>query len=764
MSTHSAQPGQTTRFLSLTVLPRRPAAHRAALTLFEVALSLLLVTISVVSVLILFPAGIKAQQLSRYQILASTRAMEMIDTFASSSNANIMIDREGPNPWDSIASYRSSSPDLEARIATHRFGMMPLPPDIARRLDSDGDEIRTLLAQGGYLYYSQPLATASFNPIGARANQPLANESQKLLCAITGYAQQNAVPGLPNKDWPYYTPYPSPPVHGWNDCWADSKPGTPWSFYESSAKTMLWEDTLDADQGHMGVVFEAIVKGQDLPLTTLWVDNALVKSRNLRRSSGYWAYGDQGGWIPDFSSGKWLQRNPDGGKRNNVPDKPNPGNRYDIQPATLPDLLGVGVANPVYLSPTTGQPTTMKELSREAALAYFALAKWYAAKKGVSTAIREGQALADDANLLKTSTLFAGIPANPKPALAVNAARLLAHAAMCVTNHFIPDNATDEQIVVATELDVIREGTNGFGEKAPAFTLNRQTIQNYHDNCLKLVMRYAASHPYDWGSPRPLNRAIMMDFPLIQYDPFAGFITPDTTTFAGYNYGKPAQQWKLLSAQPITNIGRSFSFPSQPLATMWPTGELAPVPAKHFTLTRQFKAADRCRQIVFWAVDWQSYEDFETAPSAPVDASRYPTSAPNRTQSAVANLMGAEFADRHQFNVRNPEKTLLFLSDMSGRPTGDETVQIMGPDNTNPAGAGQGNTADKGVAGKLIFSGRYGADRNCNGTRTETDASGRIVKMFGKLDRGSLPSSVRLRAITVARFNYYDPRLPLVAR
>src|SRR5260221_2019677 len=43
----------------------------------------------------------------------------------------------------------------------------------------------------------------------------------------------------------------------------------------------------------------------------------------------------------------------------------------------------------------------------------------------------------------------------------------------------------------------------------------------------------------------------------------------------------------------------------------------------HATLTAPFAPAERCRQIVFWAVDWQSYEDFETAPSAPVDASKY---------------------------------------------------------------------------------------------------------------------------------------------
>ena len=46
------------------------------------------------------------------------------------------------------------------------------------------------------------------------------------------------------------------------------------------------------------------------------------------------------------------------------------------------------------------------------------------------------------------------------------------------------------------------------------------------------------------------------------------------------------------------------------------------------------------------------------------------------------------------------------------------------------------------------FSGMYGADRNFN----------------RQLDRGQVPRSVRLHATTVARFNYYDPRLPMTIR
>lgn len=334
---------------------------RRGFTLFEVAISLVLVAFGVVSVLMMFPAGLKAQQLSRYQILATAKAVELIDVFASTTNANVMMDREGPNPWDTIGSYRAYAPDLETSVSTFRSGMYPLPPDLARRFDSDGDEIKQVLEQGGYLYYSQPLATLGFNPIGIRDKMPTPNESQKLVCAVVGYAQQNALTTMPYKAWPYYTPYPSPPMHTSNSKHSDSKPTSPYTVFDNSSvrsdSMMLWEDTLDADSGDMAVVFRAVVRSPnpgsvDLPLTTAWVDSADVRNHSapmLRRSSGYWAYGDAGGWVLDWwrekysdagvvkqKPGKWWQANPDGSKANNLTP-------YDLQPATLPD----GKPNPV---------------------------------------------------------------------------------------------------------------------------------------------------------------------------------------------------------------------------------------------------------------------------------------------------------------------------------------------------------------------------------------------------------------------------------
>ena len=133
-----------------------------------------------------------------------------------------------------------------------------------------------------------------------------------------------------------------------------------------------------------------------------------------------------------------------------------------------------------------------------------------------------------------------------------------------------------------------------------------------------------------------------------------------------------------------------------------------------------------------------------------------PVSLKNRSHWAViTSLMDGDFSDRHQYGTRNPEKSLVFLADTSTVATGQE-LPLAGVDNMG--------IFDRGAAGKAVFSGRYGADRNCNGTRTDKNAAGEIIKIYGKLDRGTVPASVRMRAMIVARFNFYDPRLPVMLR
>jgi hypothetical protein len=283
--------------------------------------------------------------------------------------------------------------------------------------------------------------------------------------------------------------------------------------------------------------------------------------------------------------------------------------------------------------------------------------------------------------------------------------------------------------------------TQGVTASGPV-QFNTTTVGHLHENALFLGTRFAASYPYDWGAPRPLQRAIMMDFPLIECDLLS---PPRSGTIFGT--GITAAQWRPVTPHPVINAGVSMTYPNA--ATDW--GALWG-PSANSTLTAAFAATERCRQLVFWAVDWQAYEDFETAPSAPVDAGRYAKAAPQPNQ-AFATLAGKNYGtwmDHHQFGYRNPEKMLVFNNDMSGVPTGADTPPGKSADGTHGNDDFGAQTNDQGLGTPEIsrFIGRWGADRNAN----------------RQLDRGTVPRSARLRAITVARFNYYDLRVPAVIR
>lgn len=628
--------------------PGASAPSRVGFTLFEVGLSLMLVSFSVVSVLMLFPQGIKAQQLSRFQIYASAKALEMVEAYNSSHNANPAVDIEAPNEWDVHISYKNLAPDLESRVSSYRFGLFPLPTSIAQRLDSDNQEIQSVMAEGGYLYYSQPLATTGLQENGFTAIAP--NEAQKLVCAIVGYPQNNAYHTLPQKAWPYYTPYPSPPIHvihrgnsgtpaNPNAWWAGSSLFTTTNGYP----TMLWEDVSLGGDPKMRELFQAFRDYQEVP-----------------------------------------NPSPPG---SNIP--------------TLTPLAQV----------------------------YADKAVEWCTSRSLPAACYDG------------STLLTDFVPGADKHLQVLGARFVAHAANCK----------------------LRYGSGSAG----GVTIDQTTVRRMHENALFLAMTFAASYPYDWGAPRPMQRAIMMDYPLLEHDlwrslpsdppgtpknPFTGTIFGGTTQIA--------EQWRPVAPFPITNVGRSLTYPDANGGTMCLPG---PSPAtgepladlfglkEHSTLTAPFDAAERCRQIVFWAVDWQAYEDFELAPSAPVDAGRYQKNAPQPGASFSSLCSGSWWMDHHMFGYRNPEKMICFNTPMTGyahgTPTPPGKSQVPGVHGIDAFGS---QTHDNGLSSpnRDVFNGWHGADRNGN----------------GRLDRGTVPSSVRLRAVTVARFNYYDLRVPAVIR
>jgi hypothetical protein len=623
---------------------------RAAFTLFEVAISLGLVAFGVISVLMLLPSGIQAQQMARYQVIAAAKALELVESYNTTHNGNPAIDVEADQPWNVHVTAKNMHPDLESRVASYRYGMFPLPLEITRRIDSDGDEIQRVIAEGGYLYYSQPLATTGFQENGFPPTTP-PNEAQRLVMAVVGYPQNNMLWALPQKAWPYYTPYPSPPVHvitraGLGTAGADIRNAT--GEPTERWKAMLWEDiNLGPETAGLRAVYDA-----------------------------YYRY--------------TVTR---------------PGER-------LFDAMGVPNTELIGLAKAYG----------EAAVAW-------CVSTGLPAVCYDG------------STLLTDFPSSDRRHLQTIAARVMGHVG---------------PIMLAAQQ-----------ANAGTVTFDATTVANMHENALVLGMKFAASYPYDWGAPRPLQRAIMMDFPLIEYDlmvhprnPQPGLYNTitDPTLFRGAIFGTTpgimAYQWHPVTPHPVVNAGRSFTYPFYPTATNGVDWAKLWGPTQHSTLTQAFRAAERCRQLVFWAVDWQSYEDFETAPSAPVDAGRYmkyaPASGRSLTNLCNNSVNGVRWMDHHMFGYRNPEKMIAFNSDMNGietgrsTPYGKSTPGTHGPDNFG------GNTNDQGLTMDNMsrFIGRWGADRNAN----------------RQLDRGVVPKSVRMRAVTVARFNYYDLRVPATLR
>ncbi len=646
-------------------------ALRSAFTLFEIAISLALVALSVSTVLMLFPAGIKAQQQARFRILAAAKMLELVDMFANANDANPSLDHEGLDPWDVPVAHRSRSFDLESVVPSHRSGIAPLPVAIARRLDSSEDEIARILDEGGYLYYAHPQISGGFD----ESKLPPApnSEAQRLVFAVTGYAQENALHSLPWKAWPYYAAYPSPPYHVHHygqflPAYTPASPATARRFGASEFDTIecyLWEATDDPD---VQVVFQ---------------------------------------WPAS-------------------PD-PDPERNYGYMPYAHP------VDSGSYDLPSTTSGGLRAEPTREAAIRYIQAAVWYCvARFSDAPDYWQGGAVYD---------VFHDV-ASVDPADQVRALRFMSHAATCLTRWC--DQAELMSGVLIPDPGV-------FPTASIAVTITEQSIVNLHATCLRLCDRFAATYPYDWGVPRPMERATMMDHPLLQWD-----IVPDVNplrTGSITGDGSSARHWAPIAGTPVRNTGRSISFPGKDLDGIWGDN-------RHFSLTAPFAPVERCRQVVFWSVDWQAFDDFETAESAPLDASRYPKGAPIAGRDLAGMMAGYPWIDVELWSYRNPEKAYLYFSpqgsgiDPRAQPTGtDMSPLIFG---LNQGGGDWGVVQDKGLiagstaldAPQTLFSGRLGADRNFN----------------RRLDRGPLPPSSRMRAVQVGRFNFYDPRVPLCLR
>ena len=692
-------------------MPKRsgcPNFFRRGFTLFEVAISLVIVTFGVVTVMLIIPSGIKAQQMSRMSLLASAKAMELIEGFAGRIGGERIAEYETPEPWETRPfSYSGTRWDMECRSSRFDSGMIPLPLEIAKRLDSDGDEIQTLLDSGAYLYYADPKLLPG---VDARyVNKEAPNEAMKMIFAVSGYAQNNAIPVFPWKAWPYRAGYPSPPMYTALDKDKQMMPrilgdmqltSSAWSScYRGSFNWNSWEGWCNGDPDPsqpqdrdplMDAIFQASIKYFDMLKDILLTSDERNTTANPTIKP---LRDDLSNAVVAFCKDK-------------IPTE------YDV-----------------YYNPPIGTPSYI-DLCKQFENHFRSLCR--------AAEVQPGRTYDSTKASLRA-----------KIALRVQCMRFMALAS---GTYYLKQVGEVQPNLSLFTIDGI--------------ALSADRLRYFHDCCIQAAAIYAASFPYDWGAPRPATRCIMMDHPLIEFDLFHSRSRP----FSGTNIF--AEMWKPVSAQTITSIGLPAFFPGvlqygaggiaswdvtkSPFRSTDSSGTVYPRDtrvaghpfwgdANHFTLTRPFEAAERCRQLVFWSVDWHSYEDAETASAAPLDASRVPYHGMHmKNLNNHDNRYSAEFYSINSIydalHLRNPERNLQFNKDMSGISTGsDVSASIQGL---------LDNAGDVGLGNIKVTLGVYGADRNHN----------------YMLDRGALPRSVRMRAQTVGRFQFYDPRIPVSLR
>jgi len=841
---------------------------RAGFTFIEIAVSLVLVAIAILTIFLVVPTGIHSQAKVRYRLIAATKALEMVNAMRqqhpSVVNDTRDMDKEGIFPWDARMTYKSMAPDMEAWMENLRGTLKPLPDRIAARLDSDDDEIGELLDAGGRLYYffpAEPTGALDASSKFERDTDWIAM-SRKLLVGVVGNPQQNSILYHPSvKAGPYQDFAVSPPTHGRQD------------------NSRNWDDeTRTKRHKQSNINYDALCRDPDVAQVMLADDTYVDPDSGATRRFGFWPF-----------------------------------------------------AEFVFQNDSAYREVD-QVAARRYVEAYLVAALWYANRQGISNntlmyldhyTLAEGFAdrYHDDwkkvlamryvahAAAALTSYFPGGIPDDGHPVGGDAAGGDDTDMIMGGTTYW--DAAADEGVRVrlmnitawheaALRMSILHGDLVGPYDWSVSRPLNRQVMMDHPLVQLDLWSDpISAQFPFQAPSgdnqyPRSYPTSMGTDFPPL--------VVNNVVT---------RSQWRCVFPQPITRPGLPKMFPGRhrdtngdgvvdhrdsaytsadgsdypprildtdgdgdldaddnPVPTPSVTSQLMPVmvpvgspgqsdwdnyrqdldangqPAvgdpAHFNLTAPFQPSHRCRQLVFWAANWQAYSDFETAPSAEVDASRYPLVAPHAVKGASTDTAwSAGFVQRsdyqRQMNVhnaqalivpsaRNPELVATFRmpslvdssgnGDFDGEPYAGELATVGeintfgGWDecdyfrgNTNgqvgdngggaqtpdirdteqaanaPSAGGTNHTSNKALAetylghdldlwNMMIFLGRYGANRDgmiinqfyVTKDPTDYNYTGR-GKPTGTVDGGHLSPSVRLRAITVARFNFYDPRL-----
>ncbi len=777
--------------------------QRHGLTLFEVLFSALLITLTGATVLLLLPRALRTQEQARFQLYATAQTLSLVEHF----NCHPLLDAPGSellpttnpdaagvqrgSPWDVPFAYWGRNHDLDTRMWSRWSGMLPVPTSIARRLDSDNDEIRTLLDGGGQLYYANPVPDTGQAAAGVRMFRP-PNEARRLVFGVVGYAQQNAMPALPWKSWPYYAWYPSPPE------------GSPEEANDPLVK-LITSCVMDPED-------TTLPSGMD----AVWLTNGNGWILHDGKRAGFRWYRSTYHRNPPVPPG--------GSSYDAAPPRAEDAVRYvavayrhaaagvaagelprvfldggEASDADIEQALGLG-SGPAIPAAARGRNVNRVRFLAHAAAC---LTRHFRPAATARIPVTGIGAIADPTHTFTPANLLKGVMIAATvfdvPSAQDTSDGLRNGCLRGPGGEWLSDPETKLPLYrVASRVAYRVQTPSGWADVlSPEGTFPRLThdqIVNHHRNCLRLAMAFAARFPDDWSAPRPANRSIMTDVPLLQWDvldrqPLSGLLTGTTVA---------ATQWHPLAMRlPDVSAGysRSFTMPAPYLApgedpATRPLAARLAIPwgdPAHATLTTAFNPVERCRELVAWAVDWQSFEDFETAPGPPLDASLYPLAVPtaNANRTWAQRRSNGLWDEDDLARFRNPDRYRTFICDMDNRhpdpaqaayrPSGDPITTrtargdrvISVTDSTlkdlGNVSAGQPGRAywrpDRQaytfafsdlttVDPTCVFNQLHGADRNGNGV----------------LDRGPLPASQRLRATTVTRFIVYDPRLPVTLR
>lgn len=190
-------------------------SDRAGFTLFEVAVSLLVLALGVLAVVALLPRCLEQLNLSRQRLYAASIAMDLSSHFTYGYVRNNKMRAD-----DYHTGRIAHSPDIErcansflAAPVDYR-NMAPVPPEILLRLDSDDDTIRNLVRDGIPVFYPLPRQLDAVNPPNGQTPTPDGKPLSAGQVTETAFESQGAelgqiifaVVGLPQLNATYHAP------------------------------------------------------------------------------------------------------------------------------------------------------------------------------------------------------------------------------------------------------------------------------------------------------------------------------------------------------------------------------------------------------------------------------------------------------------------------------------------------------------------------------------------------------------------------------